>query len=585
MITPIGGVKYFTNGQWLYPPGSQFSGPVGPQGPAGATGPEGPEGPQGLPGGVPLPLQLTSPPVNGIASAKAKQTWTFVGNVDGGMYSLNGYGFNFSTIASDPESECIRIDGNLPAQATAFADWVNSLSATLLVSATVVGAVVTLTHLSEGPVGNSYTLTGGTGVTLGGPTLTGGVTASAGTEAEALGQFAIVTNPDRSKESYQCVNLDPSTWLLVAPEIEGLLSVSQVIFTGDSISDPTVNSLGDQNWIRVFMRQFFPTTSATPVEMAFLGRQAQTEAAEIASIVANYSADNNGTVFIEFGTNDIGYGRTSAQIVGDLQTISSAWKSKGFNTVVLGIPFNSLNGGIAAEVNLALKSATWRDFYVDLFTHPYEINDYVHPTVRGSVQIASRVSAALLGVQAKSQELAVRIPGNAPINIVSASVANPTVVTTSTNHNYVNGQLVLLAGITGATSGSTLNTFQIVTVLSPTTFTVPVSVTVAGTGGTVNGNVAVFDKLLLNGHQKTYIIHIHEAGGSGGGVESYIATYLTSATNYIFGLHPIAIAGNNTTSPILSGVAIYTGLFTLYLVNSSPYYEYSVRGREIFDSI
>jgi hypothetical protein len=45
-ITPIGGVKYFTNGQWAYPPGSQFSGPIGPQGPVGPQGETGPQGPQ-----------------------------------------------------------------------------------------------------------------------------------------------------------------------------------------------------------------------------------------------------------------------------------------------------------------------------------------------------------------------------------------------------------------------------------------------------------------------------------------------------------------------------------------------------------
>ena len=60
MITPVGGVKYFTNGQWLYPPGSQFSGPVGPVGPTGPAGPTGPSGP-----GTAPPIILDAPPDNG----------------------------------------------------------------------------------------------------------------------------------------------------------------------------------------------------------------------------------------------------------------------------------------------------------------------------------------------------------------------------------------------------------------------------------------------------------------------------------------------------------------------------------------
>lgn len=43
-ITPIGGIKYFTNGGWTYPAGADMSGPPGATGPAGPPGPTGPQG-------------------------------------------------------------------------------------------------------------------------------------------------------------------------------------------------------------------------------------------------------------------------------------------------------------------------------------------------------------------------------------------------------------------------------------------------------------------------------------------------------------------------------------------------------------
>lgn len=77
--------------------------------------------------------------------------------------------------------------------------------------------------------------------------------------------------------------------------------------------------------------------------------------------------------------------------------------------------------------------------------------------------------------------------------ITSNSIANPSVVTCPVPHGLVTGQVVLISGV--ATSSPTINGQRTVTVISPTTFSVPVNVTVAGTGGsfvrasTVNGGV------------------------------------------------------------------------------------------------
>lgn len=64
------------------------------------------------------------------------------------------------------------------------------------------------------------------------------------------------------------------------------------------------------------------------------------------------------------------------------------------------------------------------------------------------------------------------------LNINSISVANPTVVTTSSAHGLFNGDQVM---ISGSNSTPSIDGLYTVTVLSATSFTIPVNVTVAGT--------------------------------------------------------------------------------------------------------
>jgi len=69
--------------------------------------------------------------------------------------------------------------------------------------------------------------------------------------------------------------------------------------------------------------------------------------------------------------------------------------------------------------------------------------------------------------------------------ITSSSVANPTVITTAAAHGLTTGDSVSIAGHTGSTPD--INGTHTATVLSATTFSIPVNVTVGGTGGTVTG--------------------------------------------------------------------------------------------------
>lgn len=75
-----------------------------------------------------------------------------------------------------------------------------------------------------------------------------------------------------------------------------------------------------------------------------------------------------------------------------------------------------------------------------------------------------------------------RAPFAAPVTIVGSSVASPTVITTVTPHGLTNGDSITIAGHTGSTP--TINGPRIVTVTGASTFTIPVNVTVGGSGGT-----------------------------------------------------------------------------------------------------
>lgn len=66
-------------------------------------------------------------------------------------------------------------------------------------------------------------------------------------------------------------------------------------------------------------------------------------------------------------------------------------------------------------------------------------------------------------------------------SIVSSSVAVSTVITTTVAHGLSTGMTASIVGHTGSTPA--IDGTYIVTVLSPTTFSIPKTVTVAGTGG------------------------------------------------------------------------------------------------------
>jgi len=96
-------------------------------------------------------------------------------------------------------------------------------------------------------------------------------------------------------------------------------------------------------------------------------------------------------------------------------------------------------------------------------------------------RVANEGKAAIetLGLTITGNEEALT-PANLTIN--DNTVANPTLVTTTANHNLVTGNAVT---ITGSNSTPTIDGVHTITLIDADTFSIPVNVTIAGTAGTV----------------------------------------------------------------------------------------------------
>jgi len=76
------------------------------------------------------------------------------------------------------------------------------------------------------------------------------------------------------------------------------------------------------------------------------------------------------------------------------------------------------------------------------------------------------------------------------VPILTSSVANPTIITTNGNHNLNTGNKIIIRNHVGSTP-SINDTIFTITKISNTTFSIPVNVTVGGTGGTI-GSIPAF---------------------------------------------------------------------------------------------
>jgi hypothetical protein len=88
-----------------------------------------------------------------------------------------------------------------------------------------------------------------------------------------------------------------------------------------------------------------------------------------------------------------------------------------------------------------------------------------------------------LTLKATSRYVETIVTPPATVAITSSSIADPTVITTGASHLLTTGDVITISGHTGSTPA--IAGAYGVTVLTATTFTIPVAVTVGGTGGTL----------------------------------------------------------------------------------------------------
>jgi uncharacterized phiE125 gp8 family phage protein len=105
------------------------------------------------------------------------------------------------------------------------------------------------------------------------------------------------------------------------------------------------------------------------------------------------------------------------------------------------------------------------------------------------------------------------------VTVVSSSVAAASVITTDVAHGLATGDTTTIAGHVGSTPAVTGS--YVVTVLTPTTFSIPLNVSIAGTGGTVTRTTAVEPLTLAEVKAQCHITHSDE--------DALLTSYLVAA--------------------------------------------------------
>jgi hypothetical protein len=146
--------------------------------------------------------------------------------------------------------------------------------------------------------------------------------------------------------------------------------------------------------------------------------------------------------------------------------------------------------------------------------------------------------------------------------ITSNSIANPTVVTCAKPHNLTTGDIVLIADV--ITSSPTINGSRTVTVIDTLTFSVPVNVTVGGTGGTfvkvnsIGGGVGYLQCTAFSGFSGVVPKIMHSPD------DSTYATLITFATLAAIGKERKTVTGTIDRYLSFNGDVTGSGSITLF---------------------
>jgi hypothetical protein len=144
--------------------------------------------------------------------------------------------------------------------------------------------------------------------------------------------------------------------------------------------------------------------------------------------------------------------------------------------------------------------------------------------------------------------------------IVSNSIANPTVVTTARAHGLVTGDTIFFTNSTTSSPLLTATPQQVVTRISDTTFSVPVNVTVAGTAGaydyailstpTTPGAAPLINCGRPHGLRVGDTVTITASGSTPSldGVQTVTAIVSTTAFRVLTSATPTTVAGSTTAA-------------------------------------
>ncbi len=132
--------------------------------------------------------------------------------------------------------------------------------------------------------------------------------------------------------------------------------------------------------------------------------------------------------------------------------------------------------------------------------------------------------------------------------IVSNSIANPTVVTTARAHGLVTGDTIFFTNSTTSSPLLTATPQQVVTRISDTTFSVPVNVTVAGTAGAYD--YAILSSGRPHGLRVGDTVTITASGSTPSldGVQTVTAIVSTTAFRVLTSATPTTVAGSTTAA-------------------------------------
>jgi hypothetical protein len=132
----------------------------------------------------------------------------------------------------------------------------------------------------------------------------------------------------------------------------------------------------------------------------------------------------------------------------------------------------------------------------------------------------------------------------APINISEVSKANPAVITTSNNHNFITGMIEKITGVVGTGAMNSINgEFYPVTVIDHKNFSIPFDATPPGCSYLYGGNVSpnpIVEEVTIQDYPDAYLIPYVLPAQE---VVSVTVTWQTDSPNYISNTAIASVAG------------------------------------------